>query len=79
MVIIEEEKTLTAYHEAGHAIVTINENATYPIHKVTIIPRGRALGMVMQLPERDELSQTREQLRTTSYSNGRKSCRNYIW
>ena len=61
MVMTEEEKTLTAYHEAGHAIVTINENA-YPIHKATIIPRGRALGMVMQLPERDELSQTREQL-----------------
>ena len=62
MVMTEEEKTLTAYHEAGHAIVTINENAAYPIHKATIIPRGRALGMVMQLPERDELSQTREQL-----------------
>ena len=62
MVMSEEEKTLTAYHEAGHAIVTINESAAYPIHKATIIPRGRALGMVMQLPERDELSQTREQL-----------------
>ena len=62
MVMTEEEKTLTAYHEAGHAIVTINENAAYPIHKATIVPRGRALGMVMQLPERDELSQTREQL-----------------
>jgi len=62
MVMTEEEKTLTAYHEAGHAIVTINENAAHPIHKATIIPRGRALGMVMQLPERDELSQTREQL-----------------
>ena len=61
MVMTEEEKTLTAYHEAGR-IVTINENAAYPIHKATIIPRGRALGMVMQLPERDELSQTREQL-----------------
>jgi len=62
MVMTEEEKTLTAYHEAGHAIVTINEVAAHPIHKATIIPRGRALGMVMQLPERDELSQTREQL-----------------
>ncbi len=62
MVMTEEEKNLTAYHEAGHAIVTINESAAYPIHKATIIPRGRALGMVMQLPERDELSQTREQL-----------------
>ena len=62
MVMTEEEKKLTAYHEAGHAIVTINEKAAYPIHKATIIPRGRALGMVMQLPERDEVSQTREQL-----------------
>jgi len=62
MVMSEEEKRLTAYHEAGHAIVTINEKAAYPIHKATIIPRGRALGMVMQLPERDEVSQTREQL-----------------
>ena len=62
MVMSEEEKKLTAYHEAGHAIVTINEKAAYPIHKATIIPRGRALGMVMQLPERDEVSQTREQL-----------------
>jgi cell division protease FtsH len=62
MVMTEEEKKLTAYHEAGHAIVTFNEKAAYPIHKATIIPRGRALGMVMQLPERDEVSQTREQL-----------------
>ena len=62
MVMTEDEKKLTAYHEAGHAIVTINEKASYPIHKATIIPRGRALGMVMQLPEKDELSQTREQL-----------------
>ena len=62
MVMTEDEKLLTAYHEGGHAIVTINENAAYPIHKATIIPRGRALGMVMHLPERDELSQTREHL-----------------
>ena len=62
MVMTEDEKKLTSYHEAGHAIVTLNEKAAYPIHKATIIPRGRALGMVMQLPERDEVSQTREQL-----------------
>ena len=62
MVMTEDEKKLTAYHEAGHAIVTINEKASYTIHKATIIPRGRALGMVMQLPEKDEVSQTREQL-----------------
>ena len=62
MVMTEEEKTLTAYHEAGHAIVTINEGAAHPIHKATIIPRGRALGMVMRLPERDQLSITREKM-----------------
>ena len=62
MVMSEEEKKLTAYHEAGHAIVTINEKAAYPIHKATIIPRGRALGMVMRLPERDQLSVTREKM-----------------
>ena len=56
MVMTEDEKKLTAYHEAGHAIVTINEKAAHPIHKATIIPRGRALGMVMRLPERDQLS-----------------------
>ena len=53
---------MTAYHEGGHALVSFNMPSYDPIHKATIIPRGRALGMVMQLPERDELSQTREQL-----------------
>src|SRR6202021_1066734 len=56
LVMTEEEKMLTAYHEGGHAIVGLNVIATDPIHKATIIPRGRALGMVMQLPERDKLS-----------------------
>ena len=46
----EEDKTVTAYNEAWNAQVTINDNAAYPIHKATIIPRGIALGMVMQLP-----------------------------
>ena len=59
MVMSEDEK-LTAYHEGGHAIVALNEKASDPIHKRTIIPRGRALGMVMRLPERDQLSVTRE-------------------
>ncbi len=58
----DSEKEVTAYHEGGHAIVALNEKASDPIHKATIIPRGRALGMVMQLPEKDEVSQTREQL-----------------
>ena len=62
LVITEEEKLLTAYHEGGHAIVGLNVTATDPIHKATIIPRGRALGMVMQLPERDKLSMSLEQM-----------------
>jgi len=62
MVMTEEEKTLTAYHEGGHAVVALNENTSDPIHKATIIPRGRALGMVMRLPERDQLSITREKM-----------------
>jgi cell division protease FtsH len=56
MVMTEDEKKLTAYHEAGHAIVGLNVPQHDPIHKATIIPRGRALGMVMSLPERDQLS-----------------------
>ncbi len=63
MVMSDEEKELTAYHEAGHAIVALNMEASDPIHKATIIPRGRALGMVMRLPERDRLSVTREKLK----------------
>jgi len=62
LVMTEEEKLLTAYHEGGHAIVALNVKATDPVHKATIIPRGRALGMVMQLPERDKLSMSREQM-----------------
>jgi len=59
LVMGEEEKKLTAYHEAGHALVTIHMEASDPIHKATIIPRGRALGMVMRLPEKDQVSLTR--------------------
>ena len=62
LVMTEEEKMLTAYHEGGHAIVALNVKATDPVHKATIIPRGRALGMVMQLPERDKLSMSYEQM-----------------
>lgn len=62
MVMTEQEKMLTAYHEGGHAIVALNVKATDPVHKATIIPRGRALGMVMQLPERDKLSMSFEQM-----------------
>ncbi len=56
MVMSEDEKKLTAYHEAGHAIVGLNVPQHDPIHKATIIPRGRALGLVLSLPERDQLS-----------------------
>ena len=62
LVMTDEEKLLTAYHEGGHAIVALNVKATDPVHKATIIPRGRALGMVMQLPERDKLSMSLEQM-----------------
>ena len=54
MVMTEDEKKLTAYHEGGHALVSFNMPSYDPIHKATIIPRGRALGMVMNLPERDK-------------------------
>jgi len=60
MVMTEDEKKLTAYHEAGHAIVGIHVPQHDPVHKVTIIPRGRALGVTFYLPERDKLSMTRE-------------------
>jgi cell division protease FtsH len=56
MAMSEEEKKLTAYHEAGHAIVGLNVPAGLPVHKATIIPRGRALGMVKFLPEGDRYS-----------------------
>ncbi|MDC3208190.1 ATP-dependent zinc metalloprotease FtsH [Pelagibacteraceae bacterium] len=62
LVMSQDEKELTAYHEGGHAIVAINQPASDPIHKATIIPRGRALGMVMRLPERDQLSMAREKM-----------------
>ena len=56
MVMTDEEKKLTAYHEAGHAVVALHCPDSDPIHKATIIPRGRALGMVMRLPEGDRIS-----------------------
>ncbi|MGY6705833.1 ATP-dependent zinc metalloprotease FtsH [Roseinatronobacter sp.] len=56
MVMSEDEKKLTAYHEAGHAVVGLHVPEHDPIHKATIIPRGRALGLVLSLPERDQLS-----------------------
>ena len=58
MVMSEDEKKLTAYHEAGHAVVGLHVPQHDPIHKATIIPRGRALGLVLSLPERDQLSVT---------------------
>ncbi|MAZ33702.1 MULTISPECIES: ATP-dependent zinc metalloprotease FtsH [Thalassospira] len=62
MIMTDDEKKLTAYHEGGHALVALHTPASDPIHKATIIPRGRALGMVMRLPERDQVSKSYEQL-----------------
>lgn len=62
MAMDEQEKKLTAYHEAGHAICSLHVPETDPIHKATIIPRGRALGMVQQLPEKDQYSYTRAKM-----------------
>jgi cell division protease FtsH len=62
MVMSEDEKKLTAYHEAGHAIVALHVPKHDPLHKVTIIPRGRALGLTMSLPERDALSHSKIEL-----------------
>ncbi|MDC0073694.1 ATP-dependent zinc metalloprotease FtsH [Alphaproteobacteria bacterium] len=62
MVMSDEEKKLTAYHEAGHALVTVHSKASDPIHKATIIPRGRALGLVQRLPVEDKYSQAQDYL-----------------
>ena len=62
MVMSQKEKELTAWHEAGHAIVAMNVPAADPVHKATIIPRGRALGMVMQLPTDDKLSMNKTEM-----------------
>ncbi len=62
MVMTEKEKEMTAYHEAGHALVMLKIKEHEPLHKVTIIPRGRALGVTMWLPERDKLSHTYKEL-----------------
>ncbi|PJF20033.1 hypothetical protein PSACC_00156 [Paramicrosporidium saccamoebae] len=61
-IITEEERRVTAYHEGGHAIVAMFSKHAHPIHKATIMPRGGALGMVTQLPEKDELSVSKAQL-----------------
>lgn len=62
MVISDEEKRITAYHEAGHTMVGLKVPGVDPVHKVTIIPRGMALGVTMYLPEKDRLSATKEYL-----------------
>ena len=62
MAMDDREKMNTAYHEAGHAICSLYTEGSDPIHKATIIPRGRALGMVQQLPEKDRYSITRQQM-----------------
>lgn len=69
----DEEKKLTAYHEGGHAIVAFYQPESDPIHKATIIPRGRALGMVQHLPERDQISVTFAKMKAqlATYMGGR--------
>ncbi len=62
MAMNEEERRLTAYHEGGHAIVAMNVKMADPVHKATIVPRGQALGMVMQLPEGDRYSMKYQQM-----------------
>jgi cell division protease FtsH len=62
LVMTGDEKRMTAYHEAGHALVRVHEPASDPIHKATIIPRGGALGMVVSLPERDNYSYHRDKM-----------------
>jgi cell division protease FtsH len=62
MVISDKEKRLTAIHEAGHALVGMNIEESDPVHKVTIVPRGRALGVTFFLPEQDILGRTKEEL-----------------
>jgi cell division protease FtsH len=73
MVMTEDEKKLTAYHEAGHALCMLYAEGHEPLHKVTIIPRGRALGITMFLPERDKYSQSKQELEAmiTSLFGGR--------
>ncbi len=63
MVMTEDEKKLTAYHEAGHALCMLYAEGHEPLHKVTIIPRGRALGITMYLPERDKYSQSKLEIK----------------
>jgi cell division protease FtsH len=63
MVMTEEEKKATAYHESGHALVSLHVDGCDPLHKVTIIPRGRALGVTWNLPERDRYSMSMKQMK----------------
>ncbi|WP_136163607.1 ATP-dependent zinc metalloprotease FtsH [Sphingomonas flavalba] len=63
MVMTEDEKKATAYHEAGHALVSLHVDGCDPLHKVTIIPRGRALGVTWNLPERDRFSMSMKQMK----------------
>jgi cell division protease FtsH len=64
LVMSEAEKRMTAYHEAGHALVAMHEPECDPVHKATIIPRGRALGLVMSLPEGDRYSKHKSKLKS---------------
>jgi cell division protease FtsH len=73
MIMTDEDKRATAYHEAGHALIAMLDEDSDPVHKVTIIPRGMALGLTMTMPDRDQYSRTKEQLlaRITHAMGGR--------
>ena len=64
MVMAEDERRTTAYHEAGHALAAVLSPGADPVHKITIVPRGRALGLTWQLPDRDRYNESRDFLET---------------
>ena len=74
MIMTEEEKLATAYHETGHALVNIHVPRNDPLHKVTIIPRGRALGVTMSLPERDKPQLLQAVVRSACRHHVRRPC-----
>ncbi len=80
MVMTEEEKKVTAYHEAGHALVSLHVDGCDPLHKVTIIPRGRALGVTWNLPERDRFNMSMKQMKARlALAFGGRIAEQLIW
>jgi cell division protease FtsH len=80
MVMTDEERRITAYHEAGHALVAMKDEFADPIHKVTIVPRGMALGVTQMLPSEDRYTTTRDQLRgMIRYAMGGRAAEDLIF